>query len=119
MSKNDVKAPTPAPKRKSVESTFADKWEPQNEGDELAGRYQGYEEAEGRKDETFNAYQVIDDNGKRWSLAGAHLDSLLPQVPKGAYVWISYTGKKRMKNGEMSLYKVDVEDGVELIPVLK
>jgi hypothetical protein len=107
------------PKRKKVESTFADKWEPQNEGDELSGKYLGYEQAEGRKGEKFNAYQVLDANGKRWSISGAYLDSLLPQVPKGAHVWITFTGKKRMKNGDMMLFSLDVEEGVSLVEVLK
>jgi hypothetical protein len=104
------------PKRKSVESTFADKWEPENKGDELCGKYIGSETAPGRKQgETFTAYHIMDDEGKRWSVAGAHLDSILNQVPRDTYVWITFDGTQTVKNGEMAKYRVDVEEGVQLV----
>lgn len=109
-----------APKRgKAVESTFAEKWEPQNVGDFVEGRYLGYEVAEGRKDSNFNAYQLLQPDGKRLSMAGAHLDSILPQVPKNTYIWVTYNGSRRMKSGDMKLFTVEVEEGVRLLEVLK
>jgi hypothetical protein len=113
-------APKGAPKRGSqVESTFADKWDPRNPGDAIQGRYLGYEVAENGRDGSFNAYQLQDDNGKRVSMAGAHLDSILPQVPQNTYVWIEFTGLRAVGRNQMKVFKVDVEEGVKLIPVLK
>lgn len=104
-----------APKRKKVESTFADKWEPQNPGDELSGSYLGSEEAPGKKGETFTAYHLQDDSGKKWSLAGAHLDSLFNQVPRGTYVWVTYRGMQKTKQGDMRLFGLDVAEGATLL----
>ena len=120
--KSDTKAETAAEPRKreraTVESTFAEKWTPDRIGDCLEGTYLGFEEAPGRG-EVFNAYQIQSDDGSRHSVAGAHLDSFLPQVPRGAYVWITYMGKKPMKNGIMGFFQVDVEKGVQLLDTMK
>ena len=105
--------------RRAVESTFADKWEPQNEGDVLEGTFIGVDTAPGkRRGETFTVYHIQDDDGKRWSASGAHLESFMKQIPRGTYVWITFEGTKKVSNGDMNLYKVDVEEGVELKDVL-
>lgn len=101
--------------RQSVESTFADKWEPQNEGDEISGRYIWTELAPGkRKGETFRVFHLRDDDGKRWSLSGAHLESFMNQIRIGTYVFVTYEGEREVGNGNMKVYKVDVEEGAEL-----
>lgn len=116
---NTKSAEPPKRERQSLESTFAEKWTPETIGDSLEGEYLGYDEAPGRGGDTFRAHQLKGADGKRWSLAGAHLDSFLPQVPRGAYVWVTYKGTQRMKNGEMQLFAVDVEKGVKLINTMK
>lgn len=106
-----------APKRgKKVESTFADKWEPINEGDELEGRYIGSELAPGKNGEMFRVYHIENAEGKRWSVAGAHLDSIMPQIPRGTYVWIIYEGEEYLRNkNTMKKYSVTPEEGTRLI----
>lgn len=119
--KEQVKESAPVGRqRQSVDSTFAEKWTPEKEGECLEGVYLGYEEAPGRKaGELFNAYQILTDKEGKRSVAGAHLDSFMPQVPKGTYVWITYKGKRRLGNGDMQLFSVDVEKGTKLIDVMK
>lgn len=119
IAKPEAKGAT-APKRakKAVESTFAEKWEPR-QGDTLEGRYLGFEKARGKRDEDFNAYQIQDASGKRWSVSGAHLNSLLPQVPLSTYIWLTYTADREMQNGDMKMFSLEIEEGVELIPTLK
>jgi hypothetical protein len=102
-------------KRKSVESTFADKWKPQNEGDELAGTYIGRDpNVNGKRGEKFTAYHLQDEEGKRWSFAGAHLDSIMPQIPFNTFVWITYDGEQDTQNGPMKMFRVDVDESVAL-----
>jgi hypothetical protein len=116
----DTKAEAPQTrKRAKVESTFAEKWTPERIGDCLEGVYLGFEDAPGRKGEAFSAYQIQTASGERKSLAGAHLDSFMPQVPRGSYVWITYEGKRDLKNGQMMLFNVEVEEGVKLLDVMK
>lgn len=102
------------PKRKTVESTFAGKWKPVNAGDELEGTYLGVETVKGKRSEPFNAYHLQDGDGKRWSIAGAHLDSIMSQIPANTYIWVTFEGEQDTANGSMMLFKVDVEEGVEL-----
>lgn len=103
-----------------VESTFADKWDPVNVGDELEGRYLGHETAQGNRGEPFEVYHIQTADGKRWSCAGAHLDSIMPQIPKLTYVWITYDGKQKLPNGNtMHMYTVTPEAGTKLIDVMK
>ena len=117
-SNQETETSAKAPERARVDSTYADTWKPVTKGEELSGKYLGYEDAPGRNNETFRAYQILTDTGRR-SVAGAHLDSLLPQVPKGAHVWITYAGEKKLKNGDMALFELEVEKGVKLIDVMK
>lgn len=107
-------ATTKERKRKVVESTFADKWEPVNDGDELSGIYLGSERVKGKKGEDFTVYHVKTDAGKKWSVAGAHLDSIMPQIKRGTFVWVTKTGKTKTTSGEMVLFKVECEEDTEL-----
>jgi hypothetical protein len=109
------------PKRgKKVESTFADKWDPSEAGELLEGRYLGYEEAKGNRGEAFTVYHLQIPDGKRVSVAGAHLDSIMHQIPKGTYVWITFKGKQRLPNGNtMHLFDVEPEEGTRLLDPMK
>lgn len=100
-----------------VDSTFADSWEYEKPGDTIKGRYLGYEEAPGRNG-TFRAHQLMTAEGRR-SMAGAHLDSMLSQIPKGTFIWVTYKTTKKVKNGEMAIFDVEAERGVKLIDPLK
>jgi hypothetical protein len=101
-------------KRKSVESTFADKWNPVNPGDSLDGVYLGSERVTGKRNEPFTVYHLQAEDGKRWSIAGAHLDSIMQQIPANTYVWVTLTGSTDTANGTMNLFSVEVEEGVTL-----
>ncbi len=107
-----------APKRgRRVESTFADKWDPINAGDALEGRYMGSEWAPGKDHgEMFRVYHIVGEDQKRWSIAGAHLDSIMPQIPRGTYVWVTYEGEEMLRNrNKMKKFGVELEEGVKLI----
>jgi hypothetical protein len=111
---SDKKKP---PARVKVESTFADKWEPQNDGDTLEGTYIGTEMANGKRDEKFRVFHIQDESDKRWSVSGSYLESKMRQIPRGTYVWITYTGTRKVNNGDMFLFDVDVAEGTQLLDI--
>lgn len=104
-------------KRKKVESTFADKWDPANVGDVLQGTYVGAEVvAAKRKGEVFTVYHLVDDDGKTWSIAGAYLKGIMKQIPRKAYIFVTFTGIQEMDSGnKMNMFDVEVGENVELV----
>ncbi len=113
------KATSTANKRKrgkAVESTMAKPWKPENVGDCLAGIYEGAETVTGKGSrDDFQSYHILQDDGERVRLASAMLTTKMNQVPRGTYVWLTYTGPFKSKNGTSDDYDVECEDGTEMI----
>ncbi len=100
---------------KKVEGTFADAWKPAEVGDSLKATYLGRQEAEGSRG-NFNAYHFREkETGKRWSVSGANLNTIMPQIPKKTDVVVYYRGMEPTKRGEMRLFEVEVPDNVVLL----
>lgn len=113
-------APKRERKREEVKSMMAMPWKPEKEGDCLEGTYLGMEMVKGKgKRRDFPSYHIQQDNGERVRIASAMLNTKLNQVPKGTYVWLTYVGEFKTDNGNSSDYKVDVEQGTELIDPLE
>lgn len=103
-------------KRKVVDSNYAEPWKP-NKGQVLEGIYLGFDSIPGNRG-NFRSYRIkVDGEEKPSGIAGSFLDSVLPRIPKGSYVWITYLGMKNTKNGEAHDYKVETEDGVKLLEI--
>lgn len=108
--------PGGAPKKTmKVEGTFADSWKPE-EGDAttITGVYLGMQKAESETG-PFNAYHIKCNDGRRLSVAGAGLDTIMPQIPRKTEVTIAYGGKERKGKGMMKMYDVQVPEGTVLL----
>lgn len=113
-------APTRQRKRQTVESMMAKPWKPEAEGDCLEGTYLGSEMVKGKgKRPSFKSYHIEKPDGERVRIASAMLNSKLNQIPKGAYVWLTFIGMFQTDNGNSPDYQVDVEEGTELIDPLQ
>lgn len=106
----------PKAKRK-VEGTFAEAWAPEGEGEVLIGKYVGSQNAVGKRG-PFKAYHIVDEDNKRWSISGASLNTVMPQIPKGTVVTVTYTGTVEMPKGDMRTYDVEIDDDVQLLDAM-
>lgn len=107
-------------KRQKVESMMARPWKPEAKGDCLEGIYQGMEIVPGKgKRKAFPSYHIERPDGERVRVASAMLNTKLNQVPKGAYVWLTYLGMFTTQNGDSPDYEVETEEGTELIDPLQ
>jgi hypothetical protein len=106
--------PKTAGKTKKVEGTFAEAWKPGAEGEVLAGIYLGSQDAVGKRG-PFKAYHIKDSAGKRWSVSGASLNTIMPQVPRKTPVTIVYLGTEAMDKGDMKTFDVQIPADVDLI----
>jgi len=106
------------PRLKKIEGTFADAWQPDGEGEVLVGTYVGCQEAKGARG-MFKAYHIIDEDNKRWSISGAALNTIMPQVPKGTTVHVTYTGTVEMPRGPMREYTVECSEDVPLLDAME
>lgn len=124
--KNKTTAPATAQKpkrerkRQTVESTMAEPWKPEKVGDCIEGFYRGAEMVPGKGSrKPFKSYHIETESGERRRVASAMLNTKMNQIPKGAYVWLTYKGMFESQNGKSPDYDVDVEDGTELIDPLQ
>lgn len=99
---------------KKVEGTFADAWKPKEKGMKISGIYLGVQKGRGDKGE-FNAYHFKSEDGKRFSVAGAGLDNIMPCVPKKTLCALTYMGTQTLGKGEMKIFEVLVPDDVTLL----
>lgn len=107
-------------KRQAVQSMMAEPWKPENVGDCIEGFYRGHEMVPGKGSrKPFKSYHLETEDGERRRVASAMLNTKMNQIPKGAYVWLTYKGMFESTNGPSADYDVDVEDGTELIDPLK
>lgn len=107
-------------KRQTVESTMAAPWKPEKVGDCLEGFYRGSEMVPGKGNrKPFKSYHIETEDGERRRVASAMLKTKLNQIPKGAYVWLTYTGMFDTDNGPSPDYNVEVEDGTDLVDPLQ
>jgi hypothetical protein len=108
-------APATTGKRK-VESLFADAWKPVNIGDTLTGIYLGAQEAMSNKTkDVFTAYHIKVADGRRLSLTGASLASIMPQIPRKTEITVTYRGMVESGRGDMKVFDVEIPEGVALI----
>lgn len=102
-------------KLRKVESIFADAWKPEEPGESIAGQYIGPQAAKGGKKGDFLAYHIKLDDGRRVSVTGASLATIMPQIPRGSFVQVTFRGMVEMKAGDMKVFDVEIFDDVELI----
>jgi hypothetical protein len=101
--------------RQEVKSSLPPQWKPA-EGDVLEGLYIGSKQITAGSS-TFLIHIIQDEEtGEVLSLAGTQIDRMMRRIlSPNAYVWITYEGKKQIKNGHnMHHYKLEVEKGVEV-----
>jgi hypothetical protein len=101
--------------RQSVETSFAEAWTPEKEGDLIEGIYRGSDivKAKGR---SFVSYKIQDEKtGKIRGVASAMLRTKMNQIPKGTYIWVTFKGMTDTENGPSRDYDVEVEKGTNLI----
>jgi len=103
-----------ARERQSVEGTFADAWKPTQVGQVLEGFYLGSQDAKGDRG-PFKAYHIKTEDGQRMSVSGAGLNTIMPQIPRKTYVWITYQGTEKQKKGDMKVFAVECEKGTKLL----
>lgn len=107
-------------KRQTVDSTMAEPWKPEKVGDCLEGFYRGAEMVAGKGSRRpFKSYHIETEDGEKRRVASAMLNTKMNQIPKGAYVWLTYKGMFESRNGESPDYDVEVEDGTDLIDPLQ
>lgn len=100
-----------------VKSNFPVPWKPETEGQVLEGVYRGFNlvDDERKEGDQFKSHKIKpDDSDEMMGVSGAFLDQFMERVPKGSYVWITYLGQKKVKNGMSKQFKVEVEAGVKL-----
>src|SRR5690349_12965176 len=103
---------------KKVESNYAEPWKPTAAGETLEGIYLGFDLIPGERDEKFRSYRIkVDNQEKPMGVAGAYLDSILPRIPVGEAVLITYKGKEKVKNGTAHTWDVQVEEGTKLLDI--
>lgn len=107
-------------KRTTVQSMMAEPWKPENVGDCIEGFYRGAETVPGKGSrKPFKSYHIETEDGERRRVASAMLNSKMNQIPKGAYVWLTFKGMFESQNGQSPDYDVEVEDGTDLIDPLQ
>ena len=81
------------------------------EGATLEGYYTGKEEFEGQYGHSIK-YIVEAGDGTSYGVYGsATLDRQFKNIPEGVYVWITYDGEVKSKNGRtVKQYSVDYDD---------
>lgn len=81
------------------------------EGATLEGFYTGKEEFEGQYGQSIK-YIIEAGDGTNYGVYGsATLDRQFKNVPEGVYVWITYDGEVKSKNGRtVKQYSVDYDD---------
>lgn len=104
---------------KKVENTFADEqWKPEQKGESLEGVYLGYQlvsEDVNKKGE-FKAYHFrrVSD-GKRVSVTGQGLTTIMAQIPKKTRCLLTYQGTKKMGQGDMKVFDVLCDSTAKLM----
>lgn len=103
-------------KKKTVESTFADAWKPEEPGAQLVGVYLGEQEVPDGKKGPFTAYHIRETStGKLVSVSGAGIVTQMKQIPRRTEITFTYKGEVEMKRGPMRTYTIEIPDGVELL----
>jgi len=104
-------------KRATVESSFATPWIPANPGDCLEGIYQGQDEVPAGKGRHFTSYKIRTegDDAKLYGVSSAMLKTKMNQIPKGAYIWVTFKGMIETENGASRDYNVEIEQGTKMV----
>lgn len=91
-------------------------WKHEKEGDELAGWYRGSKEIT-YGDSKFLTHLIEDDEtGEILSFSGAIADRKMSRVKRDKFVWVTFNGIIRSKNGKTKDYTVTLEEGEEPLP---
>lgn len=107
-----------ARERQTVGSNYAKPWKPEGAGETIEGVYSGYNTVKGDRGESFKSHKVKPEGSEEYiGVSGAMVDGMLLRVPVGAYVWITFKGMLKTKNGQAKDYEVQTEKGVKLIDV--
>lgn len=104
-------------KRATVESSFAAPWIPTNPGDCLEGIYMGQDEVPAGKGRHFTSYKIRTEGeeGKLYGVSSAMLKTKMNQIPKGAFLWVTFKGMIETENGASRDYNVEVEHGTKMV----
>ena len=103
--------------RKSASKTFTEKtiWNTKDltVGSTIEGYYIDKEEFTSQYGET-TCYVIEDNAGKKFGIYGsASLDRQFKNVAEGYYVWVTYNGEVKSKNGRtVKDYSVDYDDEI-------
>lgn len=102
--------------RQTVGSNYATPWKPEGEGETIEGIYSGYNVVRGDRNESFKSHKVKPEGKEEYiGVSGALIDGMLLRVPAGTYVWITYKGLIKTKNGQAKDYNVECEKGTKLL----
>lgn len=100
--------------RKSASATFNITWNKDlKEGDSIEGYYVDTKVVSGQFGEN-TKYTIETKDGTLYDIfASASLSSQFKNVPEGCYVWITYDGEVKSKNGRtVKQYTVDYDDEI-------
>lgn len=107
------------PKRKfgsAVNSSMAEAWKPEKVGDSIVGQYRGMEMVPGPGNrKPFASFHFTLEDGTLRGIASAMLVTKMNQIPRGAWVQLTYTGLFESKNGKSPDYDVVPEEGTVLL----
>lgn len=100
-----------------VDSSYAEPWKPEKEGEEIEGIYLGYSNVPSPRkgQEPFKSYNIKIADGTYVGVSGAILGSKLVRIPKGAYIWVKYVGMIKTGNGLAKDFIVTCERGTKLL----
>ena len=99
-----------------VKSNFPVPFKPEREGEFVEGKYLGFNVVDDGRGKDFKSHKLKpDDSDEMIGVSGALLDQKMERIPKGAYVWITYEGEMKTKNGTAKQFKVECEEGTKLL----
>jgi hypothetical protein len=103
-------------KRQEVKSNFPTPWQPENKGDTLEGVYHGYNEVDDNRGGKFKSHKIKPEGSDVFmGVSGSFLDQKMIKIPKGTYVWITFMGEVKVKNGMAKDFTVECEEGTKLL----
>ena len=101
--------------RQEVKSNFPVPFKPEKEGEFVEGVYYGFNLVDDGRGKEFKSHKIKpDDSDEFIGVSGAFLDQKMMRIPKGTYVWVTYKGEEKTKNGNAKVFQVECEEGTKL-----
>ena len=106
-----------------MQSLSGDFVEFKDAGDIVEGYYSGYTYTtiiQRGEEVSVPKFMVDTEEGMKEFLGTTTITEILPRVPNGTYVMISYLGKEKTRSGfEVKKFDIQCQKGVQLLPNLK